>query len=81
LEGGEVSEMSREEVSAMFRLLSQLGESGELEESVVQTIESMIASKSTAVKEVYNKFRNSAGEEGKAEFSSSLKAMAAAVVA
>lgn len=35
----EVAELSRDEIGSMFKLLSQLGESGDLEDSVVETIE------------------------------------------
>jgi len=67
--------LSRDDFASMFQVLSRLGEAGELEERVVETIEEMIASRSLAVKEVFAKYR---GEEAdQAAFALSLREMAA----
>jgi hypothetical protein len=63
----------------MFQVLSQLGESGQLDDAVVQTIEGLIASKSLAVKEAFAKYRTA--EIDVSTFSGDLQRMAAAEVA
>jgi len=69
--------ISRDDFATMFMVLGQMTDSGQLAETVVETIEGLIASKSPAISKAFATYKESKDSDA---FAASLKQVAAAEV-